>query len=231
MDVAIVSPETSEECVPARFAENGTLLNAEEAIGEIVNRTGAQAFEGYYRNPEAEAERVRGELFCSGDLGYRDDQGFFYFAGRASEWIRVDSENFAAAPVERILSRFPKVGLVAVYPVPDPRTGDQVMATLQLDDGTRFDPATWRDFLAAQPDLGTKWAPRFVRVTRDAPVTATRKIDKPRLRRQAWQTADAVWWRPEPAGDYRPMTAEDRAGLEAEFARNDRQAMLPAVRP
>ena len=140
--------------------------------------------------------------------------------------MRVDSENFAAAPVERILSRFPGVGMVAVYPVPDPRTGDQVMATLQVDDDVTFDPPSSGEFLAAQPDLGTKWAPRFVRVTRDVPVTATRKIDKPRLRREAWNTVDEVWWRPEPRDGYRRMSDADRAALEGEFLRNERQATL-----
>src|SRR5207302_6641198 len=66
---------------------------------------GAAGFEGYYNNPEADAERVRNGWYWTGDLGYRDEDGFFYFAGRSSDWLRVDSENFAAAPVERILFR------------------------------------------------------------------------------------------------------------------------------
>ena len=85
-------------------------------------------FEGYYANAEADAERTRAGWFWSGDLGYRDDEGFFYFAGRTADWLRVDGENFAAAPVERILARFPGVVTAVVLPVPDPRTGDQVMA-------------------------------------------------------------------------------------------------------
>ena len=78
--------------------------------------------------------------------------------------MRVDSENFAAAPIERILARFEGVTGVAVYPVPDSRTGDQVMATLELASGSTFDPDAFAAFLSAQKDLGTKWAPRFVRV-------------------------------------------------------------------
>ena len=120
-------------------------------------------FEGYYNNPEADAERTRNGWYWSGDLAYRDEDGIFYFAGRTGDWLRVDSENFAAAPVERILARFPGVSGVAVYPVPDTRTGDQVMAALELDAGYRLrSRRPSRDFLAAQADLGTKWAPRFV---------------------------------------------------------------------
>src|SRR5699024_4161494 len=84
--------------------------------------------------------------------------------------------NFSSGPVERILDRFPGVLVVAVYPVPDPRTGDQVMAAIQLESGVAFDPAAFSEFCRAQPDMGTKWAPRFVRVLEDMPVTATRKI-------------------------------------------------------
>ena len=53
--------------------------------------------------PRPTAERNRNGWYWSGDLGYRDDDGVFYFAGRTADWIRVDGENFAAAPIERII--------------------------------------------------------------------------------------------------------------------------------
>ena len=179
---------------PARFSPDGQLLNADEAIGEIVAVGAAAGFEGYWNNPAAEAEKVRGDDVWTGDLAYRDADGWFWFAGRSTDWLRVNSENFAAAPVERVLARFPGVAVAAVYPVPDPRTGDQVMATLQLDDGAVFDAAAFAAFLSEQTDLGTVWAPRFVRVGA-LPVTATRKVDKPTLRRQAWLGPGEVYER------------------------------------
>ena len=128
--IEVLDPETGEECPPARFDADGVLLNPDEAIGEIVNTTGAAGFEGYYNNDEANPERVRDGVYWTGDLAYRDDDGFFYFAGRDFEWLRVDGENFAAAPVERILARHPDVAEVAVYAVPDEDVGDQVMAAV-----------------------------------------------------------------------------------------------------
>ncbi len=71
----IVDPDTGVECPRAQFDEHGRLLNAEEAIGEIVNPDGAGSFEGYYNNPEANAERMRDGKYWTGDLGYRDDGG------------------------------------------------------------------------------------------------------------------------------------------------------------
>lgn len=189
MDVRVLDDE-GRECPRAEFDGSGRITNAAETIGELTTLNGAAMFEGYYRNPEASTERIDGDAYRTGDLAYRDEDGFFYFAGRKGDWMRVDSENFAAAPVERILARHPDVALVAVYPVPDPRTGDQVMATIQLVEGARFDPDGFGAFLAAQPDLGTKWAPRFVRITGSIPVTATRKIDKTVLRSESWLGAE-----------------------------------------
>ena len=99
----------------------------------------------------------------------------------------------------RILERHPDVVLAAVYAVPDPVVGDQVMAALQLRPGAAFDPVEFAPFLAAQPDMGTKWVPRFVRVCDALPITATSKVLVRTLRAERWNCADPVWWRPGPA--------------------------------
>ena len=109
IDLAVISPETGEECPPAEFDAEGRLLNAGEAIGEMVNRSGRGKFEGYYRREDAEADRLRNGWYWTGDLGYVDKDGFYYFAGRNGDWLRVDSENFAAGPVETVLLAPPRL--------------------------------------------------------------------------------------------------------------------------
>jgi fatty-acyl-CoA synthase len=230
-DIAIVDPTTEEECPLARFDAAGQLLNPAEAIGEIVGRNTAGRFEGYYNSPDADTERIRGGWYWSGDLGYRDQQGFFWFAGRMGDRIRVDGENFTAAPIERILARSPVVAGVAVFAVPDRRTGDQVMAAIELRAGAEFDPDAFDQFLAAQPDLGTKWAPTFIRVMTRLPVTPTNKIDKKPLRSERWSTTDRVWWRPERGGPYRRMTADDVEALGVAFVANHRTHLLGPALP
>lgn len=225
-DVAVLDPDTGDERAVARFDADGRLLNPEEAIGEIVGRSGLASFEGYYANPEATAERSRHGWYWSGDLGYRDEEGTFYFAGRAADWMRVDGENFAAGPIEQILGRFTGVASVVVYGVPDPRTGDQVMAAVELDDGASFDPAAFEVFLAAQPDLGTKWAPRFVRIVEAIPVTATGKVDRKPLRAEAWSTTDPVWWRRDRSSRYEPLGADAADELRRAFTDAGREGML-----
>ncbi|MEU0188889.1 AMP-binding protein [Streptomyces afghaniensis] len=202
--LVVLDPESREECPPARFDAAGRLLNGDEAIGELVNQ-GPSPFEGYWRNAAAEAERRREGWYWTGDLFFRDADGYLYFAGRTDDRLRVDGENLAAAMIENILARYEGAAAVAVYAVPDPVTGDQVMATIA---GT-FDPEGFARFLLAQPDLGTKMAPRFVRVAGRMPVTATNKIHRAALRREGLRCADPVWWRPPTESAYRLLTRED----------------------
>ncbi|MEV6834255.1 AMP-binding protein [Streptomyces sp. NPDC051133] len=205
--LVVLDPATGRECPPAVFDSAGRLLNGERAIGELVNRA-PSPFEGYWRNPAAEAERRRGGAYWTGDLFYRDGEGYLYFAGRTDDRIRVDGENLAAAMIENIVARYRGAVAVAVYGVPDPVTGDQVMATIA---GT-FDPEDFAEFLAAQPDLGTKMAPRFVRVVERMPVTATNKIHRALLRREGYACADPVWWRGPGESAYRVLTGGDAEG-------------------
>jgi len=225
----VLNPQTGTECPPACFDEHGRLLNADEAVGEIANTQTAANFEGYWKNPEANDERTRQGIYWSGDLGYRDAKGFFYFAGRNYDWLRVDGENFAAAPVETVLTRHPDIVLAAVYAVPNPIVGDDVMAAVLLREGAEFDDAGFRAFLTSQKDFGAKWTPRYVRVARQFPVTPTNKIIKRHLRAELWECTDPVWRRRDD-GSYRLMTAEDADRIHREFAARDRGSVLELER-
>jgi fatty-acyl-CoA synthase len=224
--VAVLHQETGEPAAIARFDKNGRLLNGPAAIGEMVNTQGAGAFLGYYGDEEAEHERMRGGMYRSGDLAYVDDKGFAYFAGRTSDWLRVDGENLATAPIERLILRHPDVAQVAVYGVPNPDSGDDVMASIVLQDGATFDPEEFAGFVAAQPDVGTKWTPRYVRITSELPLTQTNKVLKRVLVEQRWRTEDPLWWRPGRADGYRPMVPSDADGIEDALLRQGRAVTL-----
>ena len=224
--VVVLDPSTGDECARARFDQTGRLLNGDEAIGELVHRRSAPDFEGYWRNPEATAARVKGTEYWSGDLCYVDEAGYVYFAGRGDDWMRVDGENLAATPIERILVRHPDIVGATVYAVPDPQVGDLPMAALELREGAAFDPASFAAFLSGQQDLGTKAAPRFVRLVETLPVTATMKAIRKDLRREMWRCDDETWWRPEKDSAYVPLTSEDRAAYEERFARHGRAHVI-----
>jgi len=210
--VKVLDPETGEERPPIRWGADGRPANLDEAVGEIVETQPTSGFEGYYKNEDATQARFRDGWYWSGDLAYRDDEGWFYFAGRSNEWLRVDGENFAAAPVEAIVSRHPDVRSLAVYAVPDDPVGDRVMVALELRSGVEFDPARFDAFLSEQPDLGPKWVPAFVRITDELPKLASMKIDKQRLRREAWRVEPA-FWRPGKGEQLRLLTPADRERL------------------
>jgi fatty-acyl-CoA synthase len=216
-DIVVLDPETGEECPPAAFGPDGALLNSEAASGELVNLDPGAGFEGYYRNQEATEERFRGGRYWSGDLAYRDAEGWLYFAGRTNEWLRVDGENFAAGSVETIISRFPKARSIVVYAVPDDPVGDAVMTALEIGDPSTFDINEFDEFLRAQPDLGPKWIPTFVLVSPDLPKLASLKIDKTRLRREAW-TRGSVYWRPKRGAPLEPLSHVDADALARRLA-------------
>jgi fatty-acyl-CoA synthase len=193
--VAVLDQATGVPTPDAEFGEDGILLNADEAVGELVNTTGAGAFAGYYNDEDAEAERMRGGMYWSGDLAYRDSAGFVYFAGRTADWLRVDGENLAAAPIERVLLRHPSVSEAAVYAVPDPSVGDHVMAALVLVGS--LEPGDLEEFLRRQTDLSTKGWPRYVRIVPPdvgLPRTATNKVLKRELAAQGPVPDDGVLW-------------------------------------
>jgi len=215
----VLDPESGQECSVARFDAAGRLTNADEAIGELVSKNGGAGFEGYWHNEDAERARLKEGWYWTGDLAYRDEAGFFFFAGRDNDWLRVDGENFAAAPVERILERHPQIVLAAVYAVPDPVVGDQVMAAIELrPDAGQFDPDAFVSFLDAQEDLGTKWSPGFVRVSPALPVTATNKVLKKALRAERWDCTDPVWRRPARSASYQRLSPAERRELNQEVA-------------
>jgi fatty-acyl-CoA synthase len=216
--VSIYSSTTLTECAVAKFDAHGALTNFDEAVGELVNTQGAGPFAGYYNDPGATAERMRHGMYWSGDLAYRDADGWIYLAGRTSDWMRVDGENLAAAPIERILARLPELSQVAVYAVPDDRVGDQVMAALVLRAGADLTPNDFGEFLAAQADLSPKAWPRYVRINDHLPATATNKILKRALIAEGVSAQDGVLWtRPARGTAYAPA-AENADGRAASIA-------------
>lgn len=183
----ILDPDTGRPCPPG-------------VAGELVNLHGGGLFRGYYKDPDAEAQRMAGGAYHSGDLAYRDENGYVYFAGRLGDWMRVDGENMGTAPIERVLMRYPGVTEAAVYGI-RADIGDRVMAALVLAEGADFDPVAFHRFLCEQTDLGPKQRPSFVRVATGLPRTATFKVIKRRLAAEALDCPDPVF-------DIRPGTIE-----------------------
>jgi len=212
---------------PADLDDRGRVRNASDCVGEIVNTQGVGPFEGYYNNDDATAKTTRFGWYWSGDLGYKDTNGYLYFAGRNADWIRVDGENFPAGPIEETLRKAPGVVLAVVYGVPDDQAGDQVMAGLVLADGTEFDATAFGRWLDAADTIGPKWRPRYVRILRDPPTTGTNKIVKRTLVSQKFRAdrmgGDDCYVRERGETEFRPFTPTDEAVLHRSFVHYGRE--------
>jgi fatty-acyl-CoA synthase len=225
-DTILIVDDDGNPRPPAKIGPDGALLNADECVGEIVNTAGAGPFEGYYNNEEATFSTLRNGWYWSGDLGYLDDDGFLFFAGRTAEWIRVDGENFPAGPIDVALNRHPDVVLAAAYGVPDEHAGDQVMAALRLRDGAAFDPQQFAMFVDQLADIGPKWRPRYVRVANELPTTGTNKVVKRTLVHQKYRHDrcgdDQLYVRDRGTATYRPFTLDDELALRTALTRAGR---------
>lgn len=105
-------------------------------LGEIVLR-GPNICKAYFKNEEATAKAFRGGWFHTGDIGYRDAEGFFYIADRKSDMIIRGGENIYPREIDELLYTHPTVAAAAVIGVPDELYGEDVAAFIVLKDGER----------------------------------------------------------------------------------------------
>jgi long-chain acyl-CoA synthetase len=96
-------------------------------VGEIIVRS-PSVMTGYWRNPDATAEVMRGDWYLTGDLGYADEDFYIYLVDRLKDMIVSGGENVYSTEVEDALSAHPSVAEAAVFGVPDPRWGESVYA-------------------------------------------------------------------------------------------------------
>ena len=144
-------------------------------LGEIVLR-GPNIFKGYFKDPEATAEAFRGGWFHTGDIGYRDGEGFFYIADRKSDMIIRGGENIYPREIDDLLYSHPAVAQAAVIGVPDELYGEEVAAFIVLKDGADATEAELIDF--CKQHLADYKCPKTVRFLEDIPKGPTGKLLK-----------------------------------------------------
>lgn len=147
-------------------------------IGEIAAR-GPQIFQGYFDNPEATAEALRGGWLHTGDLGYLDEGGRLYVVDRKKDLIIRGGQNIYSAEVEEVLYQHPAVAEVAVVGQPDPMYGEVVVAFVRVK-GDPPEKSAFDDFLEGQ--IAAYKRPVAYHVVDDFPRTASGKVRKVELR-------------------------------------------------
>jgi len=150
-------------------------------VGEIWVKSD-QAFEGYYKDPEKTARSKRGEWSWPGDLGYVDEEGYFYLADRGDDIIVSAGEHIAPAEVENIITSHPAVAEVAVIGLPDEAWGQRVTACVKLRDGM---VCTTEEIIAhCKQSLPGFKVPKTCDFLTEFPTTLTGKILKRELKEQ-----------------------------------------------
>ncbi len=146
--------------------------------GEIVLR-GDNILKGYYKNPEATAVAFRNGWFHTGDIGYRDSDGFYYVVDRKSDMIIRGGENIYPREIDEILYEHPAVTAAAVVGVPDNLYGEEVAAFVVLKDGITASEEELIEFCKSR--LADYKCPKTVRFVKDIPKGPTGKLLKREL--------------------------------------------------
>jgi long-chain acyl-CoA synthetase len=144
-------------------------------VGEIWT-AGPTVMKGYYKNPEATEEVIKGGWLRTGDLARFDEDGYLYIVGRAKDMIIRGGQNVYPQQVESVISRLPEVEESCVVGVEEPRWGQEVLAVIKLAEGSSLTEREIMDF--CRQHLAGYKCPKIVRFTDELPKTATGKIRK-----------------------------------------------------
>ncbi|ADH98903.1 long-chain-fatty-acid--CoA ligase [Salisediminibacterium selenitireducens] len=159
-EIMILSAETGEAAGP-------------NEVGEICIR-GPQVMKGYWHLPEATQASFRDDWFLSGDMGYMDEEGYFYIVDRKKDMIIAGGFNIYPREVEEVLYEHDAVQEVCVIGVPDPYRGETVKAFVVLKDGSKVTEDDLDEF--ARKQLASFKVPRLYEFRDELPKTMVGKI-------------------------------------------------------
>jgi acyl-CoA synthetase (AMP-forming)/AMP-acid ligase II len=148
-------------------------------VGEIVLR-GPNIMKGYYKNPEATAETIKGGWLYTGDMGYADDEGYLYYTDRAKDMIVRGGFNVYSVEVESAIYEHPAVKQCAVVGKPHPKLGEDMVAFVVLKEGATATSEELAEFMVER--LADYKRPRDFRFLEALPINPTGKVDKKSIR-------------------------------------------------
>jgi len=143
--------------------------------GEIITR-GPHVMKGYFRKPEATAERIRDGWLYTGDIARRENDGYFYHLGRKDDMIITGGMNVYPADVENMLYELPQIQEAVVFPIPDTKRGNVIGAAVVPRQGQSPNEKDILSFLRS--NLATFKVPQKVKIRESLPRTSTGKVIK-----------------------------------------------------
>jgi crotonobetaine/carnitine-CoA ligase len=137
---------------------------------------------GYYKDPQATVEAYRNLWFHTGDIGYKDDEGFLYFVGRESHFIRRRGENVSGEEVEEVINSHPGVIMSGVVGVPSEIGDDEVKAYIVLKDKGSLAPG---DIISwCEDKIAYFKIPRYIEFVDQLPMTETNRVERYKLKQR-----------------------------------------------
>jgi acyl-CoA synthetase (AMP-forming)/AMP-acid ligase II len=163
--------------------DDGRLLRCNE-VGEIVVR-GDIVMKGYLDNPEENEKASRFGWHHTGDVGLRDEEGYFYIVDRKKDMIISGGFNIYPSEIEQVLWAHPTVKDCAVIGVPDSKWGESVTAIVELKPGAETDEAALSDYCRER--LGGMKTPKRIEFWAELPRSNVGKVLKRDIRERFWQ--------------------------------------------
>lgn len=181
-----IRPGSMGQAVPgmdvAVIDQDGREVEAGE-LGEIAVRRGTPVmFLNYWNQPEKTAAKFSGEWMRTGDLGQRDEQGYFTYVSRDDDIINSAGYRIGPSEIEHCLAGDPDVIMAAVVGLPDPARGEVVAAFVTLRQDAPRDGVEARLINRVKARISPHVAPRSVTIVDELPLTATGKIMRRALR-------------------------------------------------
>jgi len=154
---------------------------ADGQLGEIVLR-GENILKGYFKNAEATATAFRNGWFHTGDVGYRDQDGYFFIVDRKSDMIIRGGENIYPREIDEVLYQHPAVAVAATIGIPDQLYGEEVAAFVVMKDGSKVSEEELISYCTEK--LADYKCPKSIRIVKDIPKGPTGKLLKRELAKQ-----------------------------------------------
>jgi fatty-acyl-CoA synthase len=160
-----------------------------QSIGEIITRADG-VMEGYWRQPEASAEALRGGWFHTGDMATVNKDGYFLIVDRKKDIIVSGGENISSLELEKAILAHPAVLEAGVIPVPDEKWGEVPKALVVLKPSLSVTEAELMEFCRNR--IAHYKCPRSFEFVDSLPKTATGKVLKKELRKKYWKGQDTL---------------------------------------
>jgi long-chain acyl-CoA synthetase len=182
--VGIPLPDTIVKVVDV---ETGTEELPVGQTGELVARGPQVFYKGYWKKPEETEKALKDGWYFTGDIGYMDEDGYFYMVDRKKDIINVSGYKVASREVDDFLYQHPAVNMAATIGIPDPdRPGSEVVkAYVTLKEGYKESPQLAEEIRQSlKKDLAPYKVPKVIEFKKELPISATGKVLKRELREE-----------------------------------------------